>query len=74
MKTLSLDFLQRVSHALQEEEIDIYMMMLYCMDCEDMNYFEEKDREQVRKIFKVLTEDTKHHAELLKLILEIGSH
>ncbi len=63
-----------MAHCLQEEEEDIYTMTLYGFNSEDMNYFNEKDKEQVKRIFKVLMDDTKHHAELLKLIVEIGKH
>ena len=67
------DFIKKIAHLLQEEEEDIYTMTLYSINSDDMNYFSEKDREQVRQIFKILMDDTKHHAELLKLIVEMGS-
>jgi rubrerythrin len=66
------DFLRKVSQSLEEEEVDIYTMMLYCMNSDDMNYFDEKDRKAVKKIFKVLMNDTRRHADLLKLILDLG--
>ena len=68
------DFIRKIAKSLQEEEEDIYVMMLYGMSSDDLNYFNEKDREQVKLIFKILMEDTKHHAELLKLIVEMGSN
>ena len=68
------DFIRKMAHCLQEEEEDIYTMTLYGFNSEDINYFNEKDKEQVKRIFKVLMDDTKHHAELLKLIVEIGEH
>lgn len=68
------DFIRKIAKSLQEEEEDIYVMMLYGMSSDDLNYFNEKDREQVKRIFKILMEDTKHHAELLKLIVEMGSN
>lgn len=67
------DFIKKIAHSLQEEEEDIYTMTLYSMNSDDMNYFNEKDQEQVKRIFKILKDDTKHHAELLKLIVEMGS-
>ena len=66
-------FIKKIAHSLQEEEEDIYTMTLYGMNSDDLNYFSEKDKEQVKRIFKVLMDDTKHHAELLKLIVEMGS-
>lgn len=72
--SLSYNFLKKIAHSLQEEEIDIYLLVLYSMSADDMNFFEEKDRERVAAIFKILTEDTKRHAELLKLIVETGPH
>ncbi len=68
------DFIKKIAHSLEEEEVDIFTMTLYCMSSDDMNYFNEKDKEQVKRIFKVLMDDTKHHAELLKLIVEMGDH
>lgn len=56
--------------ALQDEEVDIYTMMLYLIDSDDMQFFAEGDRERVKKIFKILTDDTKQHMDLLKFILE----
>lgn len=66
------DFIEKIAHALEEEETDIYVMTLYSMSSGDMAYFREEDREQVKRIFKILMDDTKHHAELLKLIVEMG--
>lgn len=68
------DFIKKIAHSLEEEEVDIFTMTLYCMSSDDMNYFDEKGKEQVKGIFKVLMDDTKHHAELLKLIVEMGEH
>ncbi|MBI4431941.1 MAG: hypothetical protein HY592_00450 [Candidatus Omnitrophica bacterium] len=70
---LSVDFIKKIAKSLEEEEIDIYILMLYCLNSDDLNYFAEKDRERVKKIFKILIEDTQHHAELLKLIVEMGT-
>lgn len=67
---LPYDFLKKVTSALQDEEIDVYTMMLYLMDSDDMNFFGEPDRDRVKKIFKVLSDDTKQHIDLLKFILE----
>ncbi len=72
MSKLPDDFIKRIAHSLEEEEVDIYTMTLYSLNSDDMNYFGEKDKEQVKRIFKILMEDTKHHAALLKLIVEMG--
>ncbi len=73
MKVLSYDFIKKIAHSLQEEEIDVYVLNLYYRGSEDLNYFAKKDREKVKQIFNILIEDTKHHAELLKLIVELGN-
>jgi len=70
---LSPDIIQRVAGALDEEEVDVYTLTLFSLNSRDIDYFEEKDREEVKKIFKVLLDDTKHHSELLRLIVEMGS-
>ncbi|MBI3252378.1 MAG: hypothetical protein HYZ52_03535 [Candidatus Omnitrophica bacterium] len=72
MSPLSGNFIKKIAHSLEEEEIDIYVLTLYCLSSDDLDYFSEKDRERVKRIFKILIEDTKHHAELLKLVVDIG--
>lgn len=67
------DYIEKIAHCLEEEETDIYTMTLYSLDSNDMSYFSGQDRERVERIFKTLLLDTKRHAELLKLIVEMGS-
>lgn len=66
------NFIEKIAHALQEEEEDIYTMTLYGMSSKDMEYFDEADRQRVKAIFKILMDDTKRHAALLRLIVELG--
>ena len=73
MAGLSYDFIQKIAHSLQEEEIDVYTLALYSLNADDLNYFDEANREKVKQIFKILIEDTKHHMALLKLIVDLGS-
>lgn len=73
MSNIPNDFARKLARCLEEEETDIYVMSIYSADCDDMMYFEEKDRERVRAIFKILTEDTRRHAELLRLIVDLAS-
>lgn len=68
------DFVKKIARALEEEEVDVYTLMLYSLSSDDVSFFSEEDREQVKKIFKILIEDTKHHAALLKLIVELGEY
>ncbi len=70
---LSHEFISKIIRSLQEEETDIFTLSLYSLNTDDLNYFNAKDREKVKRIFKVLSEDTKHHAELLKLIIDLGT-
>jgi hypothetical protein len=72
MPHLSVPFLKKLVHCLEEEEMDIYMLTLYSMNSDDMNYFVPKDRERVRTIFQTLMEDTRYHSQLLKLIIQMG--
>ncbi len=67
---LPYEFLKKVATSLQDEEVDIYTLMLYLMDSDDMQFFAEGDRERVIKIFKILMDDTRQHMDLLKFILE----
>lgn len=72
MSALPQHFIRKIVRCLEEEEVDVYTLTLYSMNANDMSYFNEKDREHVKRIFKVLMEDTKRHAELLKLIVEMS--
>lgn len=72
MTAFSDSFFKKIAQSLQEEEIDVYVMNLYYRNRDDINYFNEKDRQRVQEIFDVLIEDTKRHAELLQLIVELG--
>ena len=73
MAALPYDFIQKIANALEEEETDIYTLSLYSLNSDDLNYFNEADKEKIKRIFKILIEDTKHHANMLKLIVEMGS-
>ena len=72
MPALPQHFIRKIARCLEEEEVDVYTLTLYSLNSNDMSYFSEKDREHVKRIFKVLMEDTKRHAELLKLIVEMS--
>lgn len=72
MSALPEPIVRRLVHLLQEEEMDVYTMMLYTMGREDIEYFDPKDREEVKRIFSVLMEDTKHHQEILRLMIGPG--
>lgn len=72
MSTLPEGIVKRLVKLLQEEEMDVYTLSLYSLDREDIEYFDKKDREEVRRIFQALMDDTKHHGELLRLMIELG--
>ena len=72
MSALPDPIVRRLVRQLQEEEMDVYTMMLYTMGREDIEYFDPKDREEVKRIFSVLMDDTKHHQEILRLMIELG--
>ena len=66
MSHLPDDFIRKIAQSLQEEEIDVYVLTLYCLNHEDLDYFKGEDRQRIQKIFGILMEDTKRHADLLK--------
>ena len=70
---LSSDFIRKIAQALEEEDTDVYTLELYAMNSEDLDYFSQADQKKIARIFKVLAQDTKRHAELLKLIVEMGT-
>ena len=72
MSALPPDFVKKIAHSLHEEEVDIFVLTLYYRNSSDLLFFEEKDRNRVRQIFDILIADTEKHAELLKLIVEMG--
>ena len=69
---LSDDLIQKIAHLLEEEEVDVYTLTLYNMNSSDLDFFSEKEKERIKRIFKILLEDTKRHAEFLKLIVEMS--
>ncbi|MGH7198131.1 MAG: hypothetical protein ACREH5_05280 [Candidatus Omnitrophota bacterium] len=73
MSKLPDEFVRKIAHSLQEEEMDIFVLTLYYRNSSDLLFFSPEDRERVRRIFDILIKDTEHHAELLKLIVEMGS-
>ena len=73
MAALSHDFIQKIADALEEEGVDVYTLVLYWLNSDDLNYFNEANKEKVERIFKILIEDTRHHADLLKIIVDMGS-
>lgn len=73
MTTLPPGLLQEIAKALEEEEMDVYTLTLYSMSRDDMNFFSEEARKKVLAIFQTLIRDTREHAELLRLIVEMGS-
>lgn len=72
MSPLPNDVMKRFALLLQDEEIDVYVLSLYCMNSEDLDYFSATDRDRIKEIFEILMKDTKRHAELLKTILGTG--
>ncbi len=72
MTQLPRDFIKKFTKCLYEEEEDIYVLALYSMSADDMEFFAEADRVRIRSIFKVLMEDTRRHSDLLRLIIEMG--
>lgn len=72
MNSLPPNFIKKIAHSLHEEEVDIFVLTLYYRNSSDLNYFTDQDRKRVRQIFDILITDTERHAELLKLIVEMG--
>lgn len=72
MAKLPEEFLKKVTRALEEEETDVYALTLYFLSKKDLEYFPPKDRKRVKRILSALLADTRHHADLLKLIVELG--
>lgn len=69
MTPLPNPFLKKIAKAIQDEEVDVYTLSLFCMNADDLSFFNEADREEVRRIFKILIEDTRIHSDLLKAVL-----
>ena len=72
MTGLSPVFLSKIAHLLEEEENEIYTLTLYYLDKEDLKYFNKEISNKVKRIFEILIDDSKKHAELLRLMLALG--
>lgn len=71
MAHLPQEFIHKLAHMLDDEELDLYLLMLHFKNKEDLSYFTPDDQKKILNIFDVLIKDTKHHAELLQLIVEL---
>ncbi len=49
-----------------EEEAGIYLMKLHLDNKEDLDFFEEKERKEVRRLLEILKTDTKKHRDMLE--------
>jgi hypothetical protein len=72
MTVLPKEFTHKLARLLNDEEVDLYVLSLHYRNNEDLNYFSEEDRKRVKSILDILIKDTKHHAELLELIVELA--
>jgi hypothetical protein len=72
MSPLPQEFARKIAKALSEEEEDVYVLALYALNHDDLNYFAPEDRERVKRIFQILADDTKRHAEFLRLVVELA--
>lgn len=66
---VSEDFKKRLMQALEDEDVDLYVLTMHYRNDGDLNYFGEEERKQVRDILNILIHDTKKHAELLQTVL-----
>ncbi len=73
MGVLPVPFVEKIAKSLQDEEVDVYLLSLYSLNSKDLEFFSPKDRQRIKKIFNVLLKDTKRHAEILKLIINLGT-
>lgn len=60
---------ETLTHLLQEEETDLYILTLHYRNDGDLNFFPASDRERVKKILDVLIQDTQKHSEMIQSII-----
>lgn len=61
--------IDKLLHEIEEEDIGISLFSTFYQDERDLHFFKEEDREQVIKILKKLSEDSRCHKSLLEKII-----
>ena len=55
------EMIERLLHDIEEEDVGISLFTTFYQDQADLHFFKKEDREQVLKILKKLSEDSKKH-------------
>lgn len=55
---------------IEEEDIGISLFSTFYQNQEELHFFKEQDREQVLKILKNLSDDSKHHKMILMKVIQ----
>lgn len=67
------EIIDRLLHEIEEEDIGISLFTTCYQNLDELKFFKDEDREQVCKILKKVSEDSKRHKEILeKLIAHLG--
>ena len=67
------EIIERLLQEIEEEDIGISLFTTFFQNEDELRFFKESDREQVLKILRKLSEDSKQHKGILeKIIAELG--
>ena len=55
---------------IEEEDIGISLFSTFYQNQDELHFFKEEDREQVAKILKKLSEDSKRHKTILAEVIQ----
>jgi hypothetical protein len=61
--------IEKLLAEIEEEDIGISLFTTQYQDEDEMAFFAEPDRANVRKILERLTADSRHHKEILKEVI-----
>ena len=66
------ELLYKLSLAEEEEDGGLFLFRLYLQSEEDLSYFSQEEREEIKSLLGILMEDTRRHTELIaEMIQEI---
>ena len=65
------EIIEKLIQEIEEEDIGISLFSTFYQDGDELSFFKAADQERVVKILHKLSEDSKHHKEILEKIISL---
>ena len=69
-KSQSRELLRRLSLVEDQEESELFLFGLYLDNKEDLQFFNDQEKERVKGYLRFLIEDSRRHKDILNQIME----